>query len=206
MTRLGFVINLDSCADHRTCMMACKIKTDSFLGAHYIDTKTNQSLDYPNPNTYFIPTLCNHCERPSCVAACSKDVLYKRSDGIVAMRNVEACESCESKACQKACPYKAIYIDPVSGHVGKCDMCADLIDQGKEPACVGACYLNSIYFGDFDDPQSVVAQILVSWDGYVHRLEAGSNGGCSVYYMLSKKQWEGMEHLVSPSWKNGQTR
>ncbi|WP_172137052.1 4Fe-4S dicluster domain-containing protein [Adlercreutzia sp. ZJ473] len=182
--------------------MACKIKTNSFLGSHYTDTKTNQSLDFPNPNTYFIPTLCNHCERPSCAEVCPNEVLYKREDGIVAVGDTSICGQCDSKACVKACPYSAIYLDPLSGEIGKCDMCADLIDKGETPACVGVCYLNSIYFGDFDDPNSVVSQILVSWDGYVHRLEAGSNGGVAVYYMLSKKKWENMDHLVSPSWKN----
>lgn len=204
MTRLGFVFNLDTCSDMRGCMIACKDKTNAFLGAHYMETMTNLSTEYPKPNTYFIPTMCNHCEAPSCVPSCPKNIFTKRDDGIVAVGDTSACESCSDKPCIEACPYSRIFLDPVDGRVGKCDMCADLIDKGEIPACARRCLTQSILFGDFDDPESVVSQTIAAWEeaGCVYQLKPESGNGPAVYYLLSKKTWEDMDKLYSPAWQN----
>lgn len=205
MTRLGFVYNLDTCSDMRGCMMACKDYTRSFLGSHYVETFTNMSLEYPKPNTYFIPICCQHCESPSCVPACPKGVFKKRDDGIVAVGDLELCTSCKGKPCVAACPYNAIDLDPVDGKIGKCDLCADLIDKGELPKCAaGACLTNSIMFGDFDDPESVVSQAVSAWKdaGMAYQLKTDSGNGPTNYYLLSRKTWEDMERLYSPAWHN----
>jgi molybdopterin-containing oxidoreductase family iron-sulfur binding subunit len=186
-------------------MMGCKQKTRSFLGSHYMETYTNMSLDYPKPNTYFLPLNCQHCENPSCVAACPKGVFAKRGDGIVAVGDTELCASCEGKPCVAACPYGAIDLDPVDGKIGKCDLCADLIDKGELPACAsGACLTNSIMFGDFDDPASIVAQAVEAWSAaeMAYQLKPESGNGPTNYYLLSKKTWEDMDKLYSPAWHN----
>ena len=33
--------------------------------------------------------------------------------------------------------------------MGKCDLCADYIDQGKNPSCVDACPMRALDFGDY---------------------------------------------------------
>jgi anaerobic dimethyl sulfoxide reductase subunit B (iron-sulfur subunit) len=37
--------------------------------------------------------------------------------------------------------------------MGKCDLCADYIDQGKNPSCVDACPMRALDFGDYDELQ-----------------------------------------------------
>ncbi len=40
--------------------------------------------DYPNSYYFYLPRLCNHCDNPACLAACSRNAIYKRQeDGIV---------------------------------------------------------------------------------------------------------------------------
>ena len=205
MTRLGFVYNLDTCSDMRGCMMACKDKTRSFLGSHYVETYTNMSLEYPVPNTYFIPICCQHCDKPTCALACPNTVFTKRDDGIVAVGDTNLCVLCNDKPCVAACPYAAIDLDPVSGKIGKCDLCADLIDKGEIPECVNAaCLTNSILFGDFDDPESVVSQTVAAWNavGFDHQLKPETGNGPTNHYLLSKKTWEDMDKLYSPAWHN----
>lgn len=205
MTRLGFVINLDSCADSRGCMVACKAKTASFIGSHFIETHTAIGGEYPHPNTYFVPVLCRHCENPSCVAACPKDVLMKDPQtGIVAVGDVSMCESCEDKPCVAACPLGNIDLDPVTGRIGKCDMCADRLAQGLPPACFVSCLTRSIMFGDLEDPDDQAAQLLEMGKaaGIVHTFDAGDNGSSAVHYLMSRHEWQGTEGLYSPAWKN----
>jgi len=183
-------------------MLACKREKNSFLGSHYIETFTAMSDKFPNPNTYFIPILCQHCSNPSCVPACPKGVFTVRKDGIVAVGNTEVCKSCKDKPCVKACPYGAIDYDPVTGMIGKCDMCASLIDQGKTPACVNECLTNSLLFGDLDDPESTVSQLIASRSEDIHQLKPETGNKPNVYYILSKKEWKDCKDLYSPAWHN----
>lgn len=203
MTRLGIIVNLETCNDLRSCMAACKREHGTFIGSHPVDVRTALDEGFPHPNTYFVPLLCQHCGRPSCVPACAHGVLEKRADGIVAVGGTGACASCEGKPCVRACPYGAIDLDPLTGRIAKCDLCAERVDAGLEPACVGECLTGSWFFGDFDDPDSLVSSILASWEGYAHRLkpEAGNDPG--VHYLLHSKEWRGMEGLYSPAWRNG---
>jgi Fe-S-cluster-containing dehydrogenase component len=185
-------------------MIGCKNKNRSFLGSHYIETHTNLSEDFPKPNTYFVPLNCQHCASPTCVPACPKGIFTKRDDGIVAVGDTSACEQCASKPCVKACPYGQIDLDPQSGRVGKCDLCADIIDEGGIPKCVPACLTQSILFGDFDDPESIVSQAVMAWSeaGYDHQLKPETGNAPTNHFLLSRKQWEDMDKLYSPAWHN----
>ncbi len=98
---------------------------------------------------------CNHCENAPCVEICPVTALFQRDDGIVDFDN-RRCIGC--KACTQACPYDALYIDPVSHTAAKCNYCAHRIDVGLEPACVNVCPTQAILSGDLDDPNSKIAQ------------------------------------------------
>ncbi|MBL4828218.1 MAG: dimethyl sulfoxide reductase anchor subunit, partial [Spongiibacteraceae bacterium] len=49
--------------------------------------------------------------------------------------------------CTWVCPYNAPQLDPVKGHVEKCNMCVDRLEVGLKPACVSACVGNALDFG-----------------------------------------------------------
>ena len=33
---------------------------------------------YPNSYYFYLPRICNHCSNPACLAACSRNAIYKR--------------------------------------------------------------------------------------------------------------------------------
>lgn len=58
----------------------------------------------------------------------------------------DKCLGC--KYCSWACPYGAPQYDEQAGHMTKCTFCADNLDAGLPPACVAACPLRALDFGD----------------------------------------------------------
>ena len=130
---------------------------------------------------------------------CPTGASYKRADGIVAV-DYDKCMGC--RYCETACPYGArTFIDAIRGYfaqgltpyeqvmyakhqVGveeKCNFCMDLVARGEEPACVKTCIGHARHFGDLDNPNSEVAQLIAQRRGYQLLPELGTNP--SVYYL-----------------------
>jgi anaerobic dimethyl sulfoxide reductase subunit B (iron-sulfur subunit) len=53
--------------------------------------------------------------------------------------------------CVWSCPYGAPQYIESAGKAGKCDLCADLLDKGEEPACVSSCLMRALQFGDIEE-------------------------------------------------------
>jgi anaerobic dimethyl sulfoxide reductase subunit B len=94
---------------------------------------------------YNLSLSCNHCEKPICAEVCPVGAIHKRSDGIVLL-DAERCMGCGY--CAWACPYGALQYDEVAGRMTKCNFCVERIDAGLAPACVTACPLRALDFGE----------------------------------------------------------
>lgn len=90
---------------------------------------------------------------------------YKRPDGLILI-DKEKCIGCGK--CIDACPYGVRSFDPFVKAGGdptkqaadKCDMCAHRVDNGVEPSCVNTCQGRARIFGDLNDPNSQVSQLV----------------------------------------------
>ena len=74
-----------------------------------------------------------------------------------------------------ACPYDAIYIDPVSHSAEKCNFCTNRIDRGLQPACVTVCPTQAIFVGNLEDPMSNVSNLIAREKVEVRRPEKNTN-------------------------------
>lgn len=90
---------------------------------------------------------------------------YKRPDGLILI-DVEKCIGCGK--CIDACPYGVRSFNPFvqagakpeKQAADKCDFCRHRIDNGVEPACVNTCQGRARIFGDLNDPNSTVSQLV----------------------------------------------
>lgn len=118
--------------------------------------------------------LCNHCDSPPCVKVCPTQATWKREDGIV-MMDMHRCIGC--RYCMAACPYGSRsfnWRDPrpaikeidkdfptrSRGVVEKCNFCAERLAKGKIPICSEVCPEKALIFGDLEDADSPLRQIL----------------------------------------------
>lgn len=172
MTLWGKVIDQGKCIGCHACTIACKSEHQVPLGVTRTYVKQVEVGTYPSVQRHFQVTRCNQCEDAPCAAICPVTAMYRRPDGIVDFDR-DACIGC--KACMAACPYDAIYIDPVSHSAEKCNFCAHRIDQGLEPACVAVCPERAIIVGDLADPESEVSRLVATGKVAVRKPEKETN-------------------------------
>jgi Fe-S-cluster-containing dehydrogenase component len=140
--------------------------------------------------------LCNHCDNPPCVRVCPVKATFRREDGIV-MMDYHRCIGC--RFCMAACPYGArslnwrdprpfikkenpTYPSRARGVVEKCTFCFERLAIGKIPACVEACKVKALVFGDMDDPKSPVRELLRKHPNIQRKPQLGTRP--QVFYIL----------------------
>ena len=143
-----------------------------------------------------VPVLCNHCDNPPCVRVCPTQATWSREDGIV-MMDWHRCIGC--RYCITACPYGSRsfnWRDPrphidtidqsfptrVRGVVEKCTFCNERLARGEQPACVEACTDRELIFGDLEDPNSEVRQMLA--ENFTIRRKTGLGTQPEIYYIV----------------------
>ena len=118
---------------------------------------------WPNGYYFYLPRKCYHCEDAPCLKACTHNAIYKREqDGIVVI-DQDRCNG--DRLCIEACPYKAIYYNPVTEKSEKCIMCFPRVEKGIAPACDLQCPGRTRLFGYLDDKESDLYKLI-----YVHKV------------------------------------
>jgi molybdopterin-containing oxidoreductase family iron-sulfur binding subunit len=143
-----------------------------------------------------VMVLCNHCDNPPCVRVCPTQATWKRNDGIV-MMDWHRCIGC--RYCVAACPYGSRsfnWSDPrpsiaqttpdfptrTKGVVEKCTLCEERLAKGERLACVEACPAKALVFGNLNDPESDVRELLRSRFTIRRKAELGTRP--AIYYIV----------------------
>ena len=155
----GFVIDQTACIGCHACTVACKTEHDVPLGVNRTWVKYIEKGAWPDTKRFFSVMRCNHCTDAPCVSICPTGALFRRSDGIVDF-DTSLCIGC--KSCMQACPYDALYIDPVDHTAQKCNYCVHRVEVGLEPACVVVCPEGAIISGDLDDPTTPISRLVAT--------------------------------------------
>ncbi|MFQ5879863.1 MAG: 4Fe-4S dicluster domain-containing protein, partial [Dehalococcoidia bacterium] len=67
------------------------------------------------------------------------------------------------------------------GVIEKCTFCVQRVEKGLQPACVANCPVFALHFGDLDDPNSNVSQLIAKRRSF--RLDEEWNTSPRVYYL-----------------------
>jgi anaerobic dimethyl sulfoxide reductase subunit B (iron-sulfur subunit) len=152
---LGFLFDQSRCNGCKACQIACKDKHDLPIGvtwrrvAEYTGGSWQSDGDTFTGNvfSYYTSMACNHCQNPICSQVCPTTAMTVREDGTVFV-DQDKCVGC--RYCEWACPYSAPQFNPETGHMSKCDLCADYRAEGEDPACVAACPSRALGWGEIE--------------------------------------------------------
>ncbi|MGH2498585.1 MAG: NrfD/PsrC family molybdoenzyme membrane anchor subunit, partial [Candidatus Limnocylindria bacterium] len=169
--RLGFLIDQRRCIGCHACTVACKQEQSVPLGVFRTWVKYIEKGEFPNTRRHFTVLRCNHCDDAPCMEICPTTALFRRADGVVDF-DTSRCIGC--KSCLQACPYDALYIDPLENTAQKCNFCAHRIDVGLKPACEIVCPETAIISGDLDDAESVISRLIAREPVHVRKPEQGT--------------------------------
>jgi molybdopterin-containing oxidoreductase family iron-sulfur binding subunit len=158
-------------------------------GVVYRPVLTEEIGTFPNVTQRFIPRPCMQCAEPPCVPVCPVKATYARPDGIVEINydTCIGCRYCltacpynartadfgdlHTAATPEVQPYelapsfeygkewdRAKHGSPV-GNARKCHFCLPRLERGMLPECVTSCIGRATFFGDLNDPDSLVSQL-----------------------------------------------
>ena len=203
----GMVIDTKRCVGCNACTVACKmannVPQDIFWtraltdGGEMMDTPAGE---FPDVSLRYITVSCQHCENPACAKVCPVGATYKDPETGVVRQDYDKCIGC--RMCMSACPYTGVRsfnweeprypMDFALGDadapkhqkhvVEKCIFCYQRLARGETPACMDLCPARARHFGDLDDPDSEVSQLLK--ERSYEQLLPSEGTKPSVYYLV----------------------
>lgn len=210
--RWVMVIDLRKCVGCSACTIACVVENKLPPGVVYRPVIEEEIGTYPNVSRRFTPRLCMQCDNPPCVSICPVKATYKRPDGIVEINYNQCigCRYClhacpygartydfgefytlgtpkvESYEKQPSFEYSKEWPreekkSPI-GNARKCHFCNHRLEAGMLPACVSTCIGNATFFGDANDPESLVSNMISKPNALRLKEELGTQP--KVYYQV----------------------
>lgn len=86
---------------------------------------------------FYLARICNHCTYPACLSSCPRGSIYKRPEDGIVLLDQGRCRGYQE--CVKACPYKKVFYNPMTGTSEKCIACFPKMEQGLQPQCFVNC-------------------------------------------------------------------
>lgn len=202
------VIDQKKCTGCGYCVLACRATNDI---SPEITWNPVMDAGQVGDKDVYLPRPCMQCEKAPCVDVCMVGASYYRSDGIVMMDydRCIGCRYCEVACPYQARSFNWKKFDGTNpavpewgipeverrprGVPEKCAFCYQRIDRGlalglvpgvdpqATPACVNVCPTRARIFGDVNDPNSEVSQLL--HDNPHFRLREDLGTGPRVYYL-----------------------
>ena len=144
-----------------------------------------------NGRDIHLPRRCMHCFDAPCRKLCPFGAIDKTKEGAVA---IDAHVCFGGAKCRDVCPWHipqrqagvGLYLDVAPKFAGggimfKCDLCAERLSKGEQPACIPACPRKAMMIGSLEE---MTARLGESLNGR-HVYGRTENGGTATWYVSS---------------------
>jgi Fe-S-cluster-containing dehydrogenase component len=144
MSEMGFYVDPSRCIGCQACVNACA-ECDTHRGYPMI------TVDYLDraESTATVPTVCMHCDEPTCALVCPADAIKKGDDGVVQSALKPRCVACSN--CVLSCPFGVPKMPSQIELMMKCDMCYDRTSVGLRPMCATVCPSGALTFAPAEE-------------------------------------------------------
>ncbi len=153
-------VNPERCIGCKQCQMACAVEHSETKNLYQALTEERK----PRPRVLVAPGLyldtsfpnkCRHCDPAPCLTVCPTGAISRDVDMDIVLVDGDKCISCAM--CAMVCPFDVITFYPSykarfdRAVAIKCDHCIERQREGGVPACVEACKVGALLFGDVND-------------------------------------------------------
>ncbi len=132
-------LNIDplKCTGCGECESACARK---HTGTDTPEKSRIQVIAGDRDEGFYLPTTCQHCENPPCLAVCPQGAIFRDTELDRVMIDGRLCIGC--RMCVSACPFGAMDFDEDKARAFKCDLC------DGDPECVRVCEVKAVDYVD----------------------------------------------------------
>jgi Fe-S-cluster-containing dehydrogenase component len=132
MNGYQFYVDPSRCIGCQACVNACsECETHRGLPMIHVDYLDRRD------SIATVPTVCMHCDDPTCAQVCPADAIKKGEDGVVQSALKPRCVACSN--CVLACPFGVPKMQSRLELMMKCDLCYDRTSVGLKPMCATVC-------------------------------------------------------------------
>lgn len=153
-------VNPERCIGCKQCQMACAVEHSESKSIYQAIGEDRK----PRPRVLVAPGIdmdtsypnkCRHCDPAPCVTVCPTGAIRRDEEMETVVVDPDKCITCAM--CAMVCPFDVITFYPsykatLDKEVAiKCDHCIDRQRRGEVPACVEACKVGALVFGDINE-------------------------------------------------------
>jgi carbon-monoxide dehydrogenase iron sulfur subunit len=155
---LTVFVNPERCIGCLQCEFACAVEHSgsgvpvTAVAEQPVPRKRIHVHAGESANTSF-PTKCRHCDPAPCLQVCPTGALFRDREHDLVLIDVDRCIGCAM--CAMVCPFDVLTFHtladgPATAVAVKCDGCIERLRAGRMPACVEACKVDALVFGDLN--------------------------------------------------------
>jgi len=155
------IVRPERCVGCLQCRLACAVehsRTKQLFAAIGEATLPKPRLRiYPGRQNQAFPNKCRHCDPAPCQQVCIAGAISREGALGTVQIDPQRCINCAM--CAMACPFGVLAYAPVhtapdrTAVALKCDQCPDRERVGQVPACVEACKVGALTYGEWQATQ-----------------------------------------------------
>jgi anaerobic carbon-monoxide dehydrogenase iron sulfur subunit len=153
-------VNPERCIGCRQCEFACAVEhSRSHAPAEAVfEDPPPRTRIHVEPGYDFnssFPNRCHHCNPAPCQQVCPTGAIFRDARHALVLVEPAKCIACAM--CAMVCPFDVLTYYPLSNATAahevaiKCDGCIERVRRDEIPACVEACKVGALVYGELND-------------------------------------------------------